>query len=298
MKIQYKDRHFSPSSLTLIDFANSIIDEYAAQGYSLTLRQLYYQFVARDMIQNTVRDYKALGEVVNNARLAGLIDWDSIEDRTRNLRRLTCWQTPAEMVHACAEQFHIDLWEGQDIRMEVWVEKEALAGVVQRAAQERDVAWFCCRGYTSQSEMHVAALRLLAYIHCGLRVIVVHLGDHDPSGIDMSRDIESRIAGFLNRHLDGEPGWFSLERIALNMVQIVEFKPPPNPAKTTDSRFRVYRDRYGSDSWELDAMEPSYLHRIILETIDGYLDPKIYRARQREEAAGRRKLKAIARGQL
>jgi hypothetical protein len=81
--IKYKDFNFRSASLSVIELANSIIAEYQAQGYDLTLRQLYYQFVARGIIPNSDAEYKKLGSVINDGRLAGLIDWDSITDRTR-----------------------------------------------------------------------------------------------------------------------------------------------------------------------------------------------------------------------
>jgi len=86
-KIAYKDKNFSPSTLAVIDQANEIIDEYQTDGLKLTLRQLYYQFVSRALIANKQSEYKRLGSIINDARLAGLVDWKAIEDRTRNLKR-------------------------------------------------------------------------------------------------------------------------------------------------------------------------------------------------------------------
>ena len=78
----FKATKFRASSLAIIDQANEIIDEYQADGYDLTLRQLYYQFVARNLIPNSQSEYNKLGTAINNGRLAGLIDWDAIKDRT------------------------------------------------------------------------------------------------------------------------------------------------------------------------------------------------------------------------
>lgn len=164
-KIKYQDFAFRPATLSLIDTANKIITEYQAQGFDLTLRQLYYQFVSRDIISNTQQSYKNLGSVVNDARLAGMIDWDTIVDRTRELRTLSHWNSPADIVDTCAKQFNIDRWAGQKYRPEVWIEKDALVGVFERICRELDVPLFSCRGYTSQSEMWVAAQRMLGYRH-------------------------------------------------------------------------------------------------------------------------------------
>src|ERR1051325_11872822 len=116
-KICYVPRKFGSGSLKIIAQANEIIATYQAQGYQLTLRQLYYQFVSRDLISNKVSEYKRLGSIINDARLAGEIDWLSIEDRTRNLSSAAHWMNPANIVDACAQQFRIDKWANQPYRV-------------------------------------------------------------------------------------------------------------------------------------------------------------------------------------
>jgi hypothetical protein len=134
--ICYVPKSFRPDTQTRINQANEIIVEYQAQGFKLTLRQLYYQFVSRDLIPNTVQSYKSLGDVVNDGRLAGLIDWDAIEDRTRNLRSGPHWSSPRSIVRACADQYAVDLWDAQDNYVEVWIEKDALVGVIEGICNE------------------------------------------------------------------------------------------------------------------------------------------------------------------
>src|SRR6478752_1058398 len=142
MRIRYEDWNPGERAQALVNIANSICEEYAAQGYDLTIRQLYYQFVARDYIPNNQREYKSLATTMDRARRAGLMDWDYIVDRTRNLVGYTNYEDPGDMIARQADRFHLDLWENQDTRVEVWVEKEALAGVVQRAALSRGVSYF------------------------------------------------------------------------------------------------------------------------------------------------------------
>lgn len=266
-KICYVEKNFRSDSLALIDKINSVIEEYEAQGYSLTLRQCYYQLVARGIIPNNERSYKNTGNLINDARLAGLIDWHSIEDRTRNLQRLAHWDSPKSIIESASYQYRKDIWENQDYYVEVWVEKEALANVVGRVADELDVPYFCCRGYVSQSEMWSAAQRFIAKQEAGKDVVLIHLGDHDPSGIDMSRDIEERLTLF-----GVDSCMFNFRRIALNMEQIEEFAPPPNPAKLTDSRCGSYISRYGDESWELDALEPKVIHDLITNNVTEFWD--------------------------
>ena len=84
--ITYTPKRFSAGSLAMIEKANEIIADYAAQGFTLTLRQLYYQFVSKDLLPNKQAEYKRLGSVINDARMAGMLDWEAIEDRTRNVK--------------------------------------------------------------------------------------------------------------------------------------------------------------------------------------------------------------------
>ena len=263
-KILYVKRSFSESSLELINHANTIIDEYEAQGFDLTLRQLYYQMVARDIIPNKDKEYKRLGSIINDARLAGMIDWERITDLTREVRGLNHWESPEAIIAAVAEQYRIDKWADQPHRVEVWVEKDALRNVVERACNELDVPYFVCRGYTSQSEMWSAAQRLIEYRDNDQPPVIFHLGDHDPSGIDMTRDIRDRLAIF-GLEID-------IRRIALNMPQIEQYSPPPNPAKVTDSRFNAYMRKYGDESWELDALSPEALAKLIQKSIRSVMD--------------------------
>jgi len=268
-KIAYIEKGFKPSSLLIIEQANEIIDDYMADGLKLTLRQLYYQFVSRDLLPNKQKEYKRLGSIISDARLAGLIDWAAIEDRTRSLRGNTHWIDPGQIVSAAARGFQLDHWDGQAYRPEVWIEKEALVGVIAGICQEVDIDYFACKGYVSQSEMWGAAQRLKSYTRHNQTPIIIHLGDHDPSGIDMTRDIEDRQALF-------QALGCIVERIALNMNQVDEYNPPPNPAKLTDSRCSGYIKNYGRNSWELDALEPRILRRLIKDTVLAYRDDDIY----------------------
>lgn len=288
MKICYVDHKFAPDAQTLIDTCNGIIDDYRAQGYTLTLRQLYYRLVAAALIENTDHSYKRIGSIINDARLAGLIDWEAIEDRTRFVRSLAHWSSPSAIVRGCAEQFRMDMWSDQPTRVEVWVEKDALVGVFEPVCNELDLPLLSCRGYVSQSEMWGAGQRLRR--HCGndQEVVVLHFGDHDPSGKDMSRDIQDRLDLFL------EGDSVEVHRIALTMAQVEEVQPPPNPAKITDSRARGYIEEFGSESWELDALNPEYLSRLVREHAAEYIDAKKWKARAAIIKMGRSQLSKVA----
>ena len=228
-KIAYKEINFSAKTLTIINQANQIIDQYAASGMRLTLRQLYYQFVSRDLLENTQKVYKRLVSIISDARLAGHIDWYMIEDRTRVLRGNTHWENPGQIIKSAAFSFKLDHWKGQDHRPEVWIEKEALVGVIAAICQELDVDYFACKGYVSQSEMWSSAQRQKRTEATGQLPVIIHLGDHDPSGIDMTRDITDRTYCF-------QAFGCEVKRIALSMAQIRRYKPPSNPAKITPNQ--------------------------------------------------------------
>lgn len=284
-KIRYVYQTFQQTTLTRIKQADQIMSEYAEQGYDLTLRQLYYQFVARGLCANKQREYKKLGDAVSNGRLAGLLDWNMLVDRTRKQESNAHWGSPEEIVEAAAKSFERDKWEGQPYYVEVWVEKEALAGVVASAAEPLDVTRFSCRGYVSQSAMWRAAERFRKHEHEGRNGIILHLGDHDPSGIDMTRDIAERLRTFKAR--------VDVKRIALNMNQIVSLGPPPNPAKLTDARAASYVEEFGHESWELDALEPSYLNYLISNHIRCHCDMDAWNAMKEEQERQRKTLEAV-----
>lgn len=292
-KIKYQDIRFNDATLKTIAQANTIINAYAAQGFDLTLRQLYYQFVARDLIANRQSEYKRLGSIVNDARLAGLIDWNTIVDRTRNLQSVSHWDEPSEIMRSAAHSFRLDKWDDQPYRPEVWIEKDALVGVIEGVCSQLDVPFFSCRGYTSQSEMWAGAMRLRSYQKNGQVPYIFHFGDHDPSGKDMSRDIRDRMAFF---GVD-----LRFDRLALNMDQIEQYEPPPNPVKFTDSRCEGYirdMEAAGVDdphtSWELDALEPSVLAALIRDAITSIRDDDLWAAKVKAEEEHRTDLAVAA----
>jgi hypothetical protein len=277
MREKFITKRFNRSSVKIIEQANAIISAYQRQGFKLTLRQLYYQFVSRDLIPNKQSEYKRLGSVINDARLAGQIDWDSIEDRTRNLRGVPTWETPSDVINSALHSYREDLWEKtQSFRPEVWIEKDALVGVVQPVCTRWRVDYFACRGYSSQSEQYSAGKRFARLIAQGIRPIVLHLGDHDPSGMDMTRDNRDRLAMFARYGV-------TVKRLALNMDQIEQYDPPPNPAKETDSRAAGYIEEFGESSWELDALEPTVIDALIEAAITENLDRDAWNSAKTEE---------------
>ncbi len=255
-----------PETERLVNTASDIIDEYEAQGFSLTLRQLYYQFVARDIISNTERSYKNLGNTIVKARMAGLLSWTAIEDRTRTHHTPWIEEDDQTLISDLSAYIRFDQWARQDYYVEVWVEKEALGEVIEQACDPFLVTHMACKGYMSTSELWRAGQRFQEKADAGKKGVLIHLGDHDPSGIDMTRDNDSRVRLF------SDFSEVDVRRIALNMDQIDEHKPPPNPTKYSDSRATGYLANYGESSWELDALEPAILVKLITEELESLVD--------------------------
>lgn len=286
MKKAYISKRFGATQLTFLELIDDICDDYVAQGFTLSLRQLYYQLVGKNVIENNLLSYKRLIRTVSEGRLAGKIDWDAIEDRTRNLNTHGAWDSPADIIRSSANCFQIDPWEDQDYYVETWVEKDALISVIEHACEDYRVPSFSCRGYTSQTEVYEAAKRFRRKNQQGKEGIIIHLGDHDPSGIDMTRDIEDRMATFQASVL--------VNRIALSHKQVRTYKLPPNPVKMKDVRTPDYEAKYGIESWELDALEPSVIVALVKKTILEYVDLENWEHSIDVEDSGKEELELIS----
>lgn len=286
MKEWYVDKAFKSEALGLIEIMDGIIVDYVEQGYRLTARQLYYQLVARDHIPNEEKSYKRITGLINDAKLAGLLDWDAIEDRTREFASRTRWRSPREIMDGVVNGYHMDMWDNQPNRVYAIVEKEALAGVLIPTCERFDVPLLAARGYPSGTVLREFCVeQVIPALDAGQTITILHLGDHDPSGIDMTRDLRERIELFVGT----DEALVNVQRIALTIEQVREFNPPPNPAKTTDSRFASYIKAYGKSSWELDALPPATLAELLGDHIrinrdtDLWVERSDYVEQQREK---------------
>lgn len=280
-------KRFNASTQEMIAQANAILGEFHGQGYTMTLRQLHYQFVRHNFYKNTKKNYKRLGSAMSDGRLAGLVDWDMMEDRVRELDRSPRWQSPSDIVEAIADQYKEDAWKGQKLRPEVWIEKDALAGIIEAVCRELRIDFFACRGYVSQSAQYEASKRFLRYIQNGQRPIVLHFGDHDPSGLDMTRENRVKFQLLTGHEIE-------VRRLALNIEQVRAYNPPPNYAKVTDTRAQGYIREFGNQSWELDALDPPVLQALIRDEIEPLIDRKIWNRAIRAEEANRTIIAAVS----
>lgn len=288
MKEKFVDINFKAESIVMLEKINAILRDYRKLGYRLTLRQLYYQLVSRDIIPNTERSYKNIGRLVSDGRQAGYIDWEMIEDRNRETIFPSHWENPGEIIKSAARSFRIDKWENQEYHIEVMVEKDALSGILEPVCRRFDVRLTANKGYSSSSMMYEIGKRIKNRNSDLKDIVILYLGDHDPSGIDMTRDIEDRL------YMYSSMVCFNIKRLALNWDQIEMWSPPENPAKVTDSRFKKYMSEYGKSSWELDAIEPVTLAGLVETAIKSFIDFDIWRKTEKYEEEMRMELLDIA----
>ncbi len=297
---QFRTINFRADTREKIDRANAIISEYG--GQKLTARQIYYQFVSRDWLANTVKNYKMLTSVLTDGRYNGDIDWDAIEDRGREPDSPGDWKHINNILDAAVHSFKLPRWRNQEYYVEVWVEKMALAGVLAPITHKHHVTLMVNKGYSSASAMYESAQRMMSEINAAdddeadklldlygrdTKIpVVLYLGDHDPSGKDMVRDIEARLTEF------GVPD-LEVCSVALTTAQVKKHKPPPNPAKLTDSRAKAYIAEFGPHSWELDALPPRELNQIVEDAIAERKDQALFDAVIQEEERQRTKVRAM-----
>ena len=298
MKEKFLDHRFGRDSLSILDEITAILDEYEGLGFDLSLRQLYYQLIARDVLpesweddktgsKNSQGNYKRIGNLVNDARLAGLIDWEMIQDRNRETVTNNHWDSPAQIVNAAANQFRIDKWADQPVHIEAMVEKDALSGVLIPVCRDLDIRFTANKGYSSSSMLYEVGKRLRRQANMGKTVYILYMGDHDPSGIDMTRDVQERLELFSGYEV-------YTERLALNMEQIEVLRLPENPAKTTDSRAAAYIRQFGESSWELDAVEPRALAGLVTQAVEALRDQDLWQAAVNRENQMRGELLSFA----
>lgn len=296
-KIKFREIRMGKANKERLDTINGIIEEYQDEGYVLTLRQLYYQLVSRDIIPNKQAEYSKLSTLLKEGRMAGIVDWDAIEDRLRKPDKPSSFDSPQDILEACINQYELPRMEGQNIYLEVWVEKDALSGVLKRVTEKYHVPILVNRGYSSASAMYNSFMRFVRNgVYKERPVKVLYLGDYDPSGLDMIRDIRERIIEFQEGYNDGtlvEQMLFSVEPIALTREQIEQYNPPPNPAKVTDPRAKDFIKKHGRTSWEVDALRPEVLNALLRDAILENIDESLYLDIVNREDADKDKLRSL-----
>lgn len=242
---------------------NRILGEYTM---ALTLRQVYYRLVAGVLIPNTRSAYNSLSSQLVTAREQGQVDEARFIDRSRRIDD-NCFDTPENFLQACRYTLKVNFvrrfWTSQPTYIEVWVEKDALSQVLLGAVKDLNTIVAPSRGYSSYSYLRDASHRIDSQNKD--RAIILHFADHDPSGIDMSRDLGDRLSRYSSTEIE-------VKRIALTFDQVQEYRLIPNPTKMADPRSDGYTNLYGDECWELDAIEPDKLMRITEEAVSSEVE--------------------------
>lgn len=240
----------------LIDAARAIL----ADDHPMTVRQVYYQLVSRQVIENTRSRYQAVSDALVEARKNGIIPWGWIEDRLRRPRDVQMWDDLTDFSETVKHAYRRDVWKTQPVQIEVWEEKDALSGIFQDVLRPYGVTLNVGRGYDGWDSIHNAAERF----GNGENVTVLYFGDFDPSGEDMVRSLKERLAFF-----GCEP---EIIKCALTLEDIRRYKLPPAMAKTTDTRRDKFVEKNGDVCVELDALPMNVLRQRIKEEISSRMD--------------------------
>lgn len=265
---KFRTKRWRPDDLELVAKINELLETYAGEGVEqVTLRTAYYGLVKQNIIPNDIKQYARLGDIVTDARMCGLLDWDSIVDLGRRAIMPSQWDTLGDLVESAISSYRLPRWEGQDNYVEVCVEKEGMTVSIEPVTRKWHVRLVPNKGYGSTTALYDMSKRFLAAQEQGLQAHILYLGDHDPSGLDMDRDIEDRLRTFGVEDLE-------VERIALTTPQVRQYNPPPNPAKMKDSRAKKYIDQFGRVSWEVNALSPGTLNKLIETRLKSLIDMK------------------------
>ena len=257
----------------------------------MTVRQVYYQAVTQGLIDKTEAAYKnVVIRLLGEMRRDHDLPYDWIADNTRWMRKPHTWSSMESLLQNTARTYRRSLWDDQDAYVEIWLEKEALAGVLYRETEAWDVPLMVTRGYPSLSFLHSAAETIEQQCcdplrpFCGKDVYLYYFGDYDPSGLDISRAVQEGI----EQMTDGAD--FTFTRVAVTEEQIIDLNLPTRPTKRTDSRAK----NFIGESVEVDAIPPATLRDLVRECIEAHVDDHALVATQKVETEEREAMEQFA----
>lgn len=278
MKERFIEKAFNKDTMVLIEWAGKELEKYAKEGYSASLRQLYYRGVAQNLYKNCQDSYNKLGRVVSDARLAGWIDWDHIEDRGRRAINPNLWESPKDILVGAHQSFQTDLWKDQPNHVIVMVEKQAMEGVFVPVCSEYRVKFCVNKGYSSSSALYEIGKHIQTTVRTKHKnVIVIYAGDFDPSGLHMASDVHDRLQLFSQCEI-------TTLRVALTQKQIGRYNPPPQFAKESDSRYEQFVQQHGEHCYEMDSLDPLVLAGVIKAAISAQIDQRKWTLAKLKEA--------------
>jgi len=268
-----------------------IVEDYQQQDIIQTLRGYYYDLVSEGLIPNAIEIYKKMGKLISDLRYSGHIDWSAMEDRARKKEMHIEWDNIDDALKTITHIYRLPRWQDQDKYIEFFTEKDTMYPRLAPLTNKYHIPLCINRGYASSSVIYDLSKRVIEKLEDGKEVVILYLGDHDPSGLNMIEDMEKRLTEFLE---DGreyiEPN-FKIIHVALTKEQIKKYNLPPNPAKMSDTRSKKYIEEHGSISWEVDAMKPQIMRAIVEKEILNHIDVDKYNAWIKKEEKEKQALK-------
>ncbi len=264
-------------TLRLFDQILAVTAEYQR----MTVRQLFYQMTTRGSVEKTERGYHRVADATVKMRRGGLLPYNKIVDGGRVRRRLPGWESVGDLLSTAEREFRLDYWAHQPEMVEIWCEKDALAGVIMPVTDRFGVTFVALKGFGSLTIAYESGLELR---RVGKPVTIYYYGDHDPAGWAVSQAIEDELRDHLGDLL-------TFARVGLNPEQIRRYRLPTRPPKPTDKRNAAFLAAFGSgDCVELDALPPDTLTRWIERDIEEHIAPAAWERVERAEAAQRSSL--------
>ena len=261
----------------LIDAARDVLEA----THPMTVRQVYYQLVSRQVIRNNRGQYQAVSNALKNARKDGTVPWDWIEDRLRRPRQVSMWSDLSEFGADVLNSYRRDVWSSQPRYVEVWLEKDALSGIFEDILAPYGVTLNVGRGYDGWTSIRNAAKRYGK----GDNAAILYFGDFDPSGEDMVRSLGERL-GFFNCYP-------KIMKCALVAEDIRRYNLPPDFAKESDTRHKKFVEKHGDISVELDALPADVLQSRLIQEIENLMDLAALEQVETQQEVERHKLRSL-----
>jgi len=272
-------------SLELLAQVQEIIESY---NFALTLRQIYYQLVVKQIVPNEPKYYQKLSRLCVIGRDEGILPEDSFADRLREIDKPSCWDDLSDYMDTVKQAYRKNKWNNQDMYLEIWTEKDALRGVISPITHKYDAILLVVRGQVSRTAIYESYNRFAQMVEEDKECYLFYFGDFDPSGISIYNSLVERL-----RNYDECGELINFERIALTPEQIINYDLPQDPAKKSDPNYRRFVEQYGDRVVELDSLPPEVLRELIEESIRTTIDEELFVQVQEKELQERVQLQNI-----
>jgi hypothetical protein len=270
-----------------IDSIKKAIRDVIREDPPMTVRQVFYQLVTRGVIEKTEIEYqRTVIRLMTDMRLSGELRWDWVVDESRRGRFTQTFDNITDAIEHTAKYYRRSALREADDYLEIWCEKDALAGALWDVTSEYDVPLMVSRGMPSLTFLHGSAMAIRRAARWGKDSYIYQFGDHDPSGVLIPQTIERRLEELCAGLACPPP---LVRRVALTEKHITEFNLPTRPTKREGNR---HANGFGGDSVELDALPPQVLRDMVREVIEWHIAPGMVAALREAEESERELLRA------